>query len=459
VNAPEGPRIRLPNNFTPRPYQLRTLAALDGGKLRSVDFWPRRAGKDLTFCHYTAKKAFQRIGMYVHLLPTAKQAKKVVWDAIDNEGRRVLDWCFPKELRESTNESEMKIRFNNGSIWQLAGADYFDALVGSNPVGLVMSEASITDPMAWNYLRPILAGNGGWAAFITTARGYNWTHRMLVQAKKDPANWHWSHLTCDDTKHMTPEVLAMERAEMPDEMYRQEYYNDFSAANVGAILGKYLEQAERDGRIVPAIDRDLHARIIISSDIGYRDKAAFWWWQIRRGGFELIDYDEGSGMDAEEWIPRLKDKPRANTMYLPHDARVKTFQSRHSVLSQFLAGNVADEVKCSPVSKKADSINAARTVIKHCRFDAERCEDGLEALRNWAFKYSEENRSFSAEPDHNWASHGSDAFAEGAKVLQLELPKAAPPPVQEPVGAVYQFGNLDSLWAQRESQKTRRTRV
>jgi phage terminase large subunit len=460
ILAPARPRLSLPNKFTPRPYQIPTLAALDGGKLRSINFWPRRAGKDLTFCHYTAKKAFERVGMYVHLLPTAKQAKKVVWDAIDNEGRRVLDWAFPKELRESTNESEMKIRFINGSVWQLAGADYFDALVGSNPVGLVMSEASLTDPMAWNYLRPILAGNGGWAAFITTARGYNWTYRMLQQAKLDPKNWHHSFLTCDDTGHMTVETLAQERAEMPDEMFRQEYYNDFSAANVGAILGKYLEAAEREGRMVPSIERELHARVIVSSDIGYRDKAAFWWWQVRKGGFELIDYDEGSGMDAEEWIERLRTKPRANTIYLPHDARVKTFQSRHSTVSQFLAANIADEVRVNSVSKKADSINAARTVIRHCRFDTTRCAEGIEALRNWAFKYSEENRSFGAEPNHDWSSHGSDAFAEGAKVLQLEVaPKAPPPPPEAPTQPLYPFGTLDDLWSKHGQHTARRTRI
>jgi phage terminase large subunit len=259
---------------------------------------------------------------------------------------------------------------------------------------------------------------------------------------------------------MTPATLDMERAEMPDEMFRQEYFNDFSAANVGAILGKYLEQAQREGRITPGLERDLHARVIISSDIGYRDKAAFWWWQIKRGGFDLIDYDEGSGMDAEEWIERLRGRTRANTIYLPHDARVKTFQSRHSVVSQFLHANISDEVRVNPVSKKMDSINAARTVIKHCRFDSATCEDGVEALRNWAFKYSEENRTFGSEPDHNWASHGSDAFAEGAKVLQLELAPAEPPPPPEaPTAPLYPFGNLDSLWSQHAKHTARRTRV
>ena len=450
--------ITLPNNFTPRPYQLDTLSALDAGVLRSVDVWPRRAGKDLTFAHYTAKRMFQRVGLYLHLLPSAKQARKVVWDAIDNDGRRVLDWVFPKELRDGLpNETEMKLRFKNGSIWQLAGADYFDALVGSNPVGFVMSEAALTDPMAWNYLRPILAGNGGWAAFISTPRGYNWFWRMLKHAKTDPA-WHWSHLTTAKTQHISQAALDAERREMPDELFRQEYECDFSAANVGAILGAYIERAEREGRIVPYLPVSLADKIVVSSDIGYRDKAAFWWWRIERGGFSLVDYDEASGLDAEEWIPRIKTRMRPDTLYLPHDARARTFATRHTVVSQFLEGDVANEVRISPLTRKHDSINAARTVLKHCRFDSTKCAEGLEALRNWSFEYKEDNRSFSAEPKHDWSSHGSDAFCEGAKVLQEFVPKkVAAPTIETPATTpLYGFGSLDSLWSQHDRESRRR---
>ena len=437
--------IQLPNCFTPRNYQLDTLSALDAGVLRSINVWPRRAGKDLTFAHYTAKRAFQRVGLYLHLLPNNKQARKVVWDAIDNEGRRVLDWVFPVQLRENTNETEMKIRFKNGSVWQLAGADFFDALVGSNPVGFVMSEAALTDPQAWNYLRPILAGNGGWAAFISTPRGYNWFWRMLKAAKTNP-EWHWSHLTTNETQHISQAILDSERHEMPDELYRQEYECDFSAANVGAILGPYMERAEREGRLLPTVERYHGERIVVSSDIGYRDKAAFWWWRVERGGFTLLDYDEASGLDAEEWMPRLRAKIRPDVLYLPHDARAKTFATRHTVISQFIEGNVAGEVKISPLTKKMDAINAARTVLKHCHFDATRCVDGIEALRNWAFKYNEDNRSFAAEPDHNWASHGADAFCEGAKMLQVMLPAKPVEQIIVPDAPMYSFGNLDSLW-------------
>ena len=58
-------------------------------------------------------------------------------------------------------------------IWQMAGSDNFDSLVGSNPVGVVFSEWALSHPDAWEYLRPILVENDGWALFIYTPRGRN----------------------------------------------------------------------------------------------------------------------------------------------------------------------------------------------------------------------------------------------------------------------------------------------
>jgi hypothetical protein len=445
-------QLTLPNGFVPRDYQRDAMRYFDKGGTRGVFVWPRRGGKDTFSIHQTIKAAVERTGQYFHCLPTHKQARKVIWDSIDKQGRRLIDVAIPKEIRKAVDQTEMKITLFNGSIWQLVGADYIDSLVGANPVGLVMSEAAITNPLAWSFFRPVLAENGGWAMFISTPRGKNWFYRLLATAKADP-RWYWSHLNAYQTGHIDQSVLESERSEMPDELYRQEYLCDFSAANVGSIYGKYLEAAEREGRIAKALEPDPMGQVIVSSDIGFRDKAAFWWWRPMLGGFEVFDYDEGSGLDAEEWIDRLREKPRANILYLPHDAKAKTFQSRHSVIEQFLRGNVADEVRVNPVRKKQDSINAVRTVLPRCRFDGTTCEVGIEALMQYHWKYDEEQRTFSREPEHDWSSHGADAFAEGASVLLERMP--APKPKEIIVPPADESFSLEMLWdtAPRQSRR------
>ena len=447
--------IELPNGFTPREIQARAMRFFDNGGTRGVYCWPRRFGKDLTFLHQTIKMAHERPGMYFHLLPNHKQARKVLWDGYDNEGRRIIDIAIPPPLRESVNEVEMKIKLKCGALWQLVGADYYDSLMGSNPFGLVFSEAALTDPRAWNFFRPILAGNGGWAAFISTPRGRNWFWDLLKVAKADPF-WDWSHVSVNETGHISRTVLEQERREMPDELYRQEYECDFSAANVGAVFGRWIEQAERSGRIVEALPPDPLSPVIISSDLGRRDKASFLWWRLMRGGFELFHHDSASGLDAEEWIERLRGQPRAATLILPHDARVKTFQSRHSVVEQFLSANIADEVRVNAVRKKRDSIAAGRKVLPVCRIDATACADWLESMRHYHFEYDEEQKIFSQEPEHDWSSHDADAFMEGAAVVSDMVPKPEPEKPKIIVPPIDRSFSLDTLWDTVGSTGTRR---
>jgi hypothetical protein len=442
-------KITLPHKFTPRELgQKSAMRYFDNGGLRGVYCWPRRYGKDLTFTHETHKLSQLRTGMYLHMLPNHKQARKVIWDGFTNDGVPIIDAVFPGSTRVSKNDTEMKIRLRSGSLWQLVGSDYYDSIVGANPVGLVMSEAALSDPRAWNYFRPMLAGNGGWAAFFSTPRGRNWFWELLRYAKTD-LMWDWSHLTANETQHIAPEVLAAERRQMPDELFRQEYLCDFSAANVGAIFGRYMEAAEKEGRIVESLAADPLSDVVISSDIGIRDKASWVWWRVMSGGFEIFDYDEATGLDAEEWIDRLGKKPRAKYLYLPHDAKARSFQSRHSTIEIFLkqGGHLAENIVCNAQRKKADSINAGRKVLRVTRFDASKCHLLIDALNFYHYEYDEEQRIFSQNPEHDWSSHAADAVMEGAAVLHdYVAPEPPPEPAKqyaEPMN--YQF-RLDDLW-------------
>jgi hypothetical protein len=417
----------IPNGFTPREPQRELMRYFDRGGLRAAACWPRRYGKDLTMVHQTVKAMFERPGMYFHMLPNHKQARKVIWDGFDNTGQKSLDVAMPKQIREQTNQTEMKITLRNGAIWQLVGSDYYDSLVGANPFGIVMSEAALSDPRAWSIFRPILAGNGGWAGFISTPRGFNHFWDIMKLAKASDT-WFHSHLTVRDTQHISPTVLADEQREMPDELFRQEYMCDFSAANVGSIFGRYIEQCEREGRIGP-LDLAFEGEVWVTSDIGYRDKASFVWWRRMRGGFEIFHYDDGSGMDAEDWIQRLAKQPHADKLVLPHDARAKSFQSKRTVVETFLAEPpwAGCEVRVNGQRRKHDSINAGRVMLRRLRISsAAVCEPFLEAMRAYSFKYDEETKAFSSEPNHDWSSHCADAFMEGAAVLiELEPPLPA----------------------------------
>lgn len=187
--------------------------------------WHRRSGKDKTVINAVISKMLDKVGTYYYFLPTYSQAKKVIWQGIDKGGMKFLDH-FPKELVTKQNESEMRITLKNGSIFQIVGADNIDSIVGTNPIGVVFSEYPLMKPYVWDYIRPILAENGGWAIFVYTPRGMNEGWKILQQAKQNKG-WWWEVLTVDDTQAIPEAVLVQEKKEMPSDLFDQEYYVKF----------------------------------------------------------------------------------------------------------------------------------------------------------------------------------------------------------------------------------------
>lgn len=172
------------------------------------------------------RRSFEKVGTYFYFLPTYSQAKKVIWENIDNDGIKMLDH-IPRELVKSMNATELKIQLRNGSVIQLIAADEFKKSgVGTNPIGVVFSEYSISDPEAWKYLSPILAVNGGWAIFNFTPRGMNHAWNLLQYAKIN-AKWFYEILTIDETKVLSKEQFEEEKRQYPVDFVEQEYYCKF----------------------------------------------------------------------------------------------------------------------------------------------------------------------------------------------------------------------------------------
>lgn len=223
--------ITIPHLWTPRSYQKPLYNSFGFGKeyQRASVIWHRRAGKDSTVLNLTAREMFKRVGTYWHLFPEQSQARKAIWNGIDKQGRKITQQFLPEAVRKRTSSQEMLIETKNGSVWQMAGSDNYDSLVGSNVVGVVFSEWALANPAAWDYIRPILLENGGWAVFITTPRGRNhaYSTHSIAQSRD---NWFCQTMTVDDTGVLTAEDMDSERADgMPESKILQEFYCSFEA--------------------------------------------------------------------------------------------------------------------------------------------------------------------------------------------------------------------------------------
>lgn len=230
-----------------------------------------------------------------------------------------------------------------------------------------------------------------------------------------------------------PDVLLreMQHDKQTDPELAEHVWEGGYGLDQGAILARWVDRAEKAGRINACQYDPECLPVEISSDIGFRDTASWWVWQRKINGYSLLHYVGESGLDAEEWIDFwqrvLKDRKwELGKIWLPHDAKTKTFRSRETVIEQFLKAFGVGKCDIVPQSSKSDRINAARTVIQRCEFNALECEKGLDGLRAWVFEYNPDTLAFSREPLHNWASHPSDAFSYGCQVMQQ-----MPAPTQE----------------------------
>lgn len=237
--------------------------------LRAVTVWPRRNGKDLSAINILAAKALQRKGLYLYIAPFANQIRSIIWEGSDGTGQRFIDY-IPQECVTRKLDQSMKIWLSNGSIIHLVGSDNPDAVVGTNPLGIVFTEFSLHKPGIWGYMRPVLAENGGWALFNGTPRGMNHFHQMAQMAKANDT-WFYERLTADDTGYPTTEEIEKERRDgMPESLIQQEFYTSWSASSEETLIP--LDHLQVCLNTVLRLEQYASAPRIIGVDPAYAEK-------------------------------------------------------------------------------------------------------------------------------------------------------------------------------------------
>ena len=307
--------ITLPHNYEPREYQKPFYNCLSQGYKRGVAVWHRRAGKDKTMLNLTIKEMFKRVGNYYYFFPKYKQARKALWDGIGKDGFPFMGH-FPDEIIQKKNDQEMKITTKNGSLFQLIGTDRIDDNVGTNPVGCIYSEYSLHDPDAWNFMRPILRENDGWALFNFTPRGVNHGHEIYNTALANE-KWFCELRDISNTGVLTEKDMQEERAEgMSENLIQQEYYCDFTVSS-DDILIPLESVAKAYGKNIH-VSQYMHSAKIMGVDVGYGGDPTRY---ITRQGLASWDLKEIREPDTKYIANRIAiDLNKAAEQDSPYDA-------------------------------------------------------------------------------------------------------------------------------------------
>ncbi len=363
----------------------------------------RRAGKTVATINDMIKRALtdgKSEARYAYIAPLYNQAKDIAWSYLKN-------YAYPL-LSAPPNESELRVDLINGARIRLYGADNPDRLRGLYLDGVTLDEYGDMKPSLWtDVLRPALSDRRGWGTFIGTPKGKNAFWEVWSAAQNDPS-WFSMMLKASDTQLIDAVELVEARKQMGEDTYAQEYECSFDAAIKGAFYADELKRADTEGRIgrVP-IDRGLPVHT--AWDLGITDSTAIWFIQVLGKERRLIDYYESSGVGLDHYAAVLKERGYLyGRHYFPHDVANKELGTGQSRVDTLTGMGITAEVV--PVASVMDGINATRRMIDQCWFDKDRCERGIEAIKQYRREYDDALKDWKLRPLHDWTSHGADAL-------------------------------------------------
>ena len=382
----------------------------------------RRAGKTVSAINDTIRAAVTSVEknpLFGYVAPFRSQAKAVAWGYLKQ---------YAAPITAATNESELSVTLVTGAKISLFGADNADAMRGLGFSGVYMDEYGDFRPSVWgNVIRPALSDHQGWGVFAGTPKGKNQFFEIAEMADRSP-DWFMLRLPASTSGLLPASELAAVRAQLTQDQYDQEYECSFDAAILGAIYGIEMREATEQGRI-REVAYDPELPVHTAWDLGYRDDTAIWFYQVSRGEIHILDYYGVSGATIDDLAEVVLGKRyRLGKHYLPHDARAKTLASGGKSIVEQLAFHLGiNNLAIVPDLGVQDGIQAARLALPRCYFDAEKCREGVEALRQYQREYDEDKKAFRQTPRHDWTSHPADAFRMLAVAWRAEPAKAAPP--------------------------------
>ena len=379
----------------------------------------RRAGKDIFSLQAWLLRGLRRVGTHVYLFPLHKQARSVIWQGLDFDGKPFMD-AIPNALVAKKNEARMEIDLFNGSKLVLAGSNNYDGLMGTNPVTIIYSEFSLHNPLARQYLNPILVQNKGKEILQYTPRGMNHGYEVYQQVKDLP-DYHVEHLSVEQTfKHdgVTPIINKqdIQRAKdlgMSEELIRQEFYVDFEVGNLGAYYTREMSDMDREGRICllkPYTRLKLHS----IWDLGGTDATAGILFQVTGKYVHLLYLLHDTGKGLRHYLEEA-ERVRQNFglewgyHFGPHDINQKHQGWEHAESRLIQARKHGWHFQVVPKVNFEDGIEATRYLFPRLRVDKINCSLWVRAMREYQRLYKENMGVFDKKPLENWAVHIADA--------------------------------------------------
>lgn len=317
---------------------------------------------------------------------------------------------------------EKYIKSRDGNVWfTFVGLDRSVVSIKSKGRILILwvDEAEPVTDEAWSVVIPTLREEGeDWNAELWVTwnpKRKSASVETRFRGSKDPLvkivelNWR------DNPKF--PAKLERERQrdqeERPDQ-YDHIWEGDYVSVMEGAYYAKALTKAKLDGRI-GRVAADPLMTYRAYWDIGgtgaKADACAIWIAQFIGKEVRVLDYYEAVGQPLAVHVQWLRDNGYEKAQcVLPHDGAQNDKVFQVSYESSLRAAKF--DVRVIPnmgVGAANTRIEATRRIFPAVWFDEEKTSAGRDAL-GWYHEKRDDKRGIGLGPNHDWASHGADAF-------------------------------------------------
>lgn len=198
----------------------------------------------------------------------------------------------------------------------------------------------------------------------------------------------------------------------------------YATAAKGAYFTKQLSALKREGRIGRvASDPNMKRRLFV--DIGgtgvNADAFTMWGAQFIGREVRVLNYYEQVGQEVGHHLSWMREQnylPENTEIFLPHDGA--THDKVFNVSYQSAFENAGYSVTVVPNQGRGAAmarVNAARRIFPSVWINESTTTPGVEAL-GWYHEKWDDERDIGLGPEHDWASHGSDAFGLMAIVAE-----------------------------------------
>jgi len=331
-------------------------------------------------------------------------------------------------LEEHYEIGEKFVRTKDGRIsYKFSGLDRnVDSIKSKSRILLCwVDEAEPVTEEAWQKLIPTLREEDSelWVTW-NPERRTSATHKRFREAKSPRmrvAEMNWRD------NPWFPAILNRKRLEDKDnrpDSYDHIWEGDFVTVVEGAYYASALTNAKAEGRI-GRVAADPLMTIRLVCDIGGTGARAdaFTIWACQFIGKEIrwLDYYEAVGQPLASHLNWCRSKghtPERAQFWLPHDG--STNDKVYDVSYESALRDAGYQVTVVPNQGKGAAsarIEAARRLFPNMWFNEATTEGGRAAL-GWYHEKKDDARGIGLGPEHDWASHGADAFGLGCVVYE-----------------------------------------